>query len=531
MSDLVPLLEAPYATIEDVIDGLAAVERVMRGRRDRRAVFAAAYLEITRAIARGVRREGFFLDPEWVLEYDVAFANLYRQALLDFERGEIARVPKAWRFSFETSASGDGLVLQDLLLGVNAHINHDLALTLFGVGVDPRDGRHADHTRVNDVLNATVDALQERVARAYAPALAVLDRVAGRLDEEIAGFSVAKAREASWRGALSLANARDDAEREGVRRGLDDNSAVLARLILSALPHGTPLMTLLRQAEQRVPWWELIAVPAGSGGPAAPVVADRPMVESIDELIGRLEETAARFDSRRSRLSIYPSMYRIVCRRMKEALDAGEFEDRAWAEALDRYLATRWLRALEAHEGGRPPEVPSSWRAAFAAAEGGKTTLLQDLALSVSARLNHDLPIALLHAGIGPDREARRRDLMAFHAVFRRATDAVQEMMAAKYSRVVGVLDVAGLRLDEWLADRQYRRAADAAWDNAVRLADAASDAERAELLGELDRRAAVLADAVLLRGISGVGWIAHALRAVEDRFGGRWSEWVEDEK
>jgi hypothetical protein len=58
-------------------------------------------------------------------------------------------------------------------------------------------------------------------------------------------------------------------------------------------------------------------------------------------------------------------------------------------------------------------------------------------------------------------------------------------------------------------------------------LADAPTREERAMLAREIDRRTTVIANRILMRGIMGGGWIARALRAVEDRFEGRWSEWV----
>ncbi|HEX2204722.1 MAG TPA: DUF5995 family protein [Longimicrobium sp.] len=529
MSALIPLLEAPYQTIDDVVAGITAVERHLLARRDRRAVFASAYLAITLAVRQGAD-DGAFGDNDWVRRYDVAFANLYRIALLDFERGRFERVPRAWRFSFETSLSGDSLVLQDLLLGINAHINHDLALALFEVSVDPRDRRHADHTKVNEVLGAATDALQDRIARAYAPALRVLDQVAGRLDEELAGFSVRQAREASWVAALGLANARGEGERAGVRGRLDAGAAVVARLVLSSIPAGTPLMRVLRELERQVPWWEMLELPLPSAPVRpAPVTPTAPAVADLDALVARLTETVARFDAARSRLSVAPSTFLLATRRLKEKLEDGKtFEDRDWVLRLNLHFASGYFRALEAHEAGRETEVPDAWKPAFAAAAGRETTLVQELALAMNARLNHDLPLALVAAGMDGDRERRHRDLLAFHELLRETVDPAQEMLAAKYSPLLRVLDVAMLRMDEALAGFSLRRARDAAWENAVRLADAGSEDERRALAREIDRRAAALGHRILLRGVVGGGWVARALRHVEDRFEGRWSAWVE---
>ncbi|HEY0733361.1 MAG TPA: DUF5995 family protein [Herpetosiphonaceae bacterium] len=251
-------LEVAYTSLDAAFDGLATIERIYRQQRDRRAIFVTAYLVITDAIRRGIA-ERRFADNEWAARYAISFANLYRQALLDFERQNLAAVPKAWRIAFETASGNHSLALQDLVLGINAHINHDLALALAEVTIDPNRGqRYADHNAVNLVLRAAVDQLQQQICRVYAPILTVLDLAGGNLDEELASFSVAKARESAWIAAVSLANARSDGERAAIRAGLNDRSAVMARLVLSPNPLHPWLVGALRHLENLKPWYDWI---------------------------------------------------------------------------------------------------------------------------------------------------------------------------------------------------------------------------------------------------------------------------------
>jgi hypothetical protein len=81
-------------------------------------------------------------------------------------------------------------VTEDLLLGINAHMNHDLSFALTNVSIDPnRYERHREHTGVNDALREATHLIEERFAKLYAPGLKLLDRVAGPLDEDITNFS------------------------------------------------------------------------------------------------------------------------------------------------------------------------------------------------------------------------------------------------------------------------------------------------------------------------------------------------------
>jgi len=226
-------LRTAYRTVDDVIHGLGRIEQHFLARRDRRGVFATAYLEITRAIERS-RTDGGFLDSRWTARYLVRFANLYRTALLDYEEGRSGRVPKAWRISFDAARADTGLVIQHLVLGINAHINHDLAIALHEVGIDPeRAKRYADHVQINRILERATEGMKHRVAALYAPILLRLDRAVGRLDDDVTNFSIPKAREHAWAFAVALAGTRSEGDHALLRRALDDQAAVLARMVLA----------------------------------------------------------------------------------------------------------------------------------------------------------------------------------------------------------------------------------------------------------------------------------------------------------
>jgi hypothetical protein len=247
-------LDASYDSLDAAVEALSQLEQAFRSQRDRRGIFVTAYLSITQAIRQNIAASAF-LDYAWVTRYALCFANLYRKALLAYEMGDTAATPKAWRIAFDTAKYGEALAIQDLVLGINAHINHDLALALNEVSIDPdRATRYADHTKINDVLKAATDPLQDKIGQIYAPILNLLDQACDRLDEDIACFSVAKAREDAWGAALALANARSDLERAAVRAGLNTRSAVLARLIVAPTFEQPWVIAALHHLETITPW-------------------------------------------------------------------------------------------------------------------------------------------------------------------------------------------------------------------------------------------------------------------------------------
>jgi hypothetical protein len=237
-----------YTTVSEVAAALERVEADCLSRHDRRGVFATAYLQITRAIERELAL-GNFQDAEWSARYLVAFGNLYRDAALAFDREDTSNVPKAWRIAFQTARDGEGLVIQHLVLGINAHINHDLALALLVAGLDPgRSMRYADHMRINAILERTTGELKHRVSSLYAPLLQRIDWIAGRLDDDLTRFSIPKAREHAWTFAVMLSGARDPGERAQINRALDEQAAVLARLVLSRPTRHPVLLSAVRTA-------------------------------------------------------------------------------------------------------------------------------------------------------------------------------------------------------------------------------------------------------------------------------------------
>jgi Family of unknown function (DUF5995) len=226
-------LTRPYRTLDEVVDGFSALERTFQQSSDRRSLFLTLYGVVSAAMRTRVA-ERTFEDNAWVERYAVAFANLYRVALERYEAGRRGEIAPAWRLAFDAARAGTGLALQDVLLGVNAHVNHDLPLALSAVSIDPdRTSRYRDHSAVNRVLGSVTERATERLAALYAPGLRTMDAAAGRLDELISAFSLEVARESAWESAVSLANARTQVERALVTRLLAARSGVMARLLLA----------------------------------------------------------------------------------------------------------------------------------------------------------------------------------------------------------------------------------------------------------------------------------------------------------
>jgi hypothetical protein len=233
-------------TIEDVLAVLReVVDEAVAGAR-RTGYFAALYRQITVAVARAIE-DGAFDDGERMSRLDAAFANRYLEALHAWQTG--GEPSRSWRTAFRACDHDRPVLVQHLVLGVNAHINLDLAVaaarTCPGREID---GLKHDFDLVNGLLARGLAELQTALAD-LSPLLGVLDVVLGHIDEQIVGFDVRRARSEAWEAAVLLARQRPDAQ-EAMVKMLDRYANGLARAVL-APPFPVPAALELLRATER----------------------------------------------------------------------------------------------------------------------------------------------------------------------------------------------------------------------------------------------------------------------------------------
>jgi hypothetical protein len=174
--------------------------------------FNALYREVTEEVVRRLSA-GELEDPVFLEHLAVLFSNAYFRAVDDFAQAPAGGASRAWAPLFVARFDKRVAPIQFALAGMNAHINYDLPIgvrdTCLALGITPEDGsrQHRDYVR----LNAILEDVQERVKPWLTPGLlGVIDRAFGRLDDVVAGFSVARARDAAWIHAKTLWLMRED---------------------------------------------------------------------------------------------------------------------------------------------------------------------------------------------------------------------------------------------------------------------------------------------------------------------------------
>jgi hypothetical protein len=157
---------------------------------------------------------------------DFLFAALHRA-------GE--PIPEAWRIAFDAAGSRDVTGAGDLFLGMNAHINRDLAYTLAAVGLVAPGGssRKADHDRVNLFLNNIADPLQDELGARYDPYFITTDAGPSPFDEIAILQTVRGWRQGAWQNAENLVNATTEDQREQAAAGIESYSTAAAQSIVA----------------------------------------------------------------------------------------------------------------------------------------------------------------------------------------------------------------------------------------------------------------------------------------------------------
>lgn len=192
---------------------------------DRRAIFLSCYRMMTANMLAAIRRQEFS-DGAWVDHLLHRFADYYFTALQAYEEQQ-ENIPAVWQVAFQAANLKNYSPLQNLLLGVNAHINYDLVLTLEellrpewqALSSAQRAMRRTDHNRVNHIIAATIDAVQDQILEPAMPVMQVVDVVLGRMDEGLISGIITRWRGKVWQHAVYLVEASSADERsEWVRR-------------------------------------------------------------------------------------------------------------------------------------------------------------------------------------------------------------------------------------------------------------------------------------------------------------------------
>lgn len=213
------MMEGRSRVIEQTVDELRAIALEAR---DAAGYFPALYVRVTDDIAAGIRNHRF-VDGERMERLVDAFAGHYIRA----RYAEIP-IPRCWQATWDVAADPNLVIGQHLLLGINAHVNHDLAQALVEI---------APHYGGLEALRGDFDTINDVLAGSFTGVIRDLDHVSRWASEaatfgggRLFNFSMRAARSQAW-GTAKRLYPLDAAARRAYVRELDRLVSILAYMI------------------------------------------------------------------------------------------------------------------------------------------------------------------------------------------------------------------------------------------------------------------------------------------------------------
>ena len=202
-------------TIDQVLDVLDKIIQESEENNDPSGYFAALYRKVTKKVKQGIKNN-FFDDGERMEELDVEFANRYIDAYYSYKNNKT--ISQSWREAFEVSTHYWPIVLQHLLLGMNAHINLDLGIAAAHISRNKNiEVLEGDFNKINEVLSSLVNEIQNDLSEIW-PKLRLLLTIIGKTDDFLVNFSMKLARDGAWKFAKNIANLPLDEQREQIKK-------------------------------------------------------------------------------------------------------------------------------------------------------------------------------------------------------------------------------------------------------------------------------------------------------------------------
>jgi hypothetical protein len=202
MAAAAPAISIPAQTIDQVIQALDRIIEWSWTNKSRLGYFAALYRRVTRTVKDGIENNQFQNGP-LMERLDVAFANRYLEA---YEQHRSGKSPtRSWQLAFQVAAKWYPIVVQQLLIGINAHINLDLGIAAATVAPgDQLPGLKTDFDQINAVLASLVGTVEKEVAQ-VSPLIGLLETFGLKTETAIINFSIDVARDVAWSRATKLA--------------------------------------------------------------------------------------------------------------------------------------------------------------------------------------------------------------------------------------------------------------------------------------------------------------------------------------
>lgn len=182
-------IDEVIAQLDHIIDAECANNSCM-------AYFPILYRKVTVRIQEGILNNEFE-NNQRMEKLDVLFANRYIDAYECW--GNNKPFTQSWKNAFEAAKNGTLLIMQHLLLGINAHINLDLGIAVaetVGENGDMMDFEN-DFNKINAILGSMIANVEAKII-SVSPLFGLLDKFGKGREDKLVSFSINIARDGAW---------------------------------------------------------------------------------------------------------------------------------------------------------------------------------------------------------------------------------------------------------------------------------------------------------------------------------------------
>ena len=183
------------SSIDEVLSQLELIISEARKNGDRSGYFASLYYKVTAGVKQGITR-GEFEDGTRMEKFDVIFANRYLDAFYNWK--DKGPLNGSWKIALDSTKKSSLLLIQHLLLGVNAHINLDLGIA----AVEAIQGFPIESIQKDfDAINAIIGSITYEVIHDInhiSPLLSLMGLHANQKNSILIQFSIGNARDGAW---------------------------------------------------------------------------------------------------------------------------------------------------------------------------------------------------------------------------------------------------------------------------------------------------------------------------------------------
>lgn len=217
-------------TIDEVITRLnELIDEALR-KESRIGYFAGLYERVTTNVRRALVAGNVFRNNQRMERLDVIFADRFLNAWDKFSTG--GQPTASWRVAFEVLDNPGPLVVQHLMLGMNAHINLDLGIAAAEVAptMEELQSLKPDFMTINEILGRLLGVVELELGQ-ICPRFSRAQRLTfffPSLEDKLFGFGMGAARDLAWLLAEQIV-AAGEANREHVIAKRDAETAVVGK--------------------------------------------------------------------------------------------------------------------------------------------------------------------------------------------------------------------------------------------------------------------------------------------------------------